>query len=211
MTDTTQAAAADSAAPESATGRRGSLSAMRLPELQAVAAELGISGTARMRKSDLLEAIRSRQNGSSARASAPETVRAPRRAAAPAGPPASRPDEQPTLPIERHQAPAEGSSRAAASEGSGAPVAGEQSSSGQSGSQPGSQSGAQVTDRAADGAQPDRENRENGGPERENGVRRRERRDNRPPRDAQRTDRGQTGQPGQNCLLYTSPSPRDRS
>ncbi|HEX2808093.1 MAG TPA: transcription termination factor Rho [Kineosporiaceae bacterium] len=192
MTDTTQAAAADSAAPESATGRRGSLSAMRLPELQAVAAELGISGTARMRKSDLLEAIRSRQNGSSAQASAPGAARAPRRAAAPAGPPVSRTDEQPTLPMERPEASAAatGTSPAPAPEATGAPAAGDRPSGAPS---------IQDTDRAAgaDGLQPERENRDTGGPERENGVRRRDRRDNRPPRDAQRTDRGQTGQGAQ--------------
>jgi transcription termination factor Rho len=145
---------------------------MRLPELQAVAAELGISGTARMRKSDLLEAIRSRQNGSSARASAPEIAKAPRRAAAPAGPPAARADEQPTLPIERPEAPAVSEVR-------------EQSPSGQ------------PSDRAPDdGLQSERDSRESVGPERENGVRRRERRDNRPPRDAQRTgqNNGQSNQ-----------------
>ena len=50
MTDTTTPVA-DSAA---------ALNAMKLPQLQALAAELGVSGTAKMRKSDLVEAI---QNG----------------------------------------------------------------------------------------------------------------------------------------------------
>jgi transcription termination factor Rho len=48
VTDTTTAAADKSAA----------LSAMKLPQLQALASELGVSGTAKMRKSDLVEAIK---------------------------------------------------------------------------------------------------------------------------------------------------------
>ena len=45
--------------------RRGGtgLSAMLLPELQSLAASLGISGTARMRKGELITAISERQNG----------------------------------------------------------------------------------------------------------------------------------------------------
>jgi transcription termination factor Rho len=44
--------------------RRGSgLSGMLLPELQRVAADLGIAGTARMRKGDLVAAITARQAG----------------------------------------------------------------------------------------------------------------------------------------------------
>src|SRR5579875_1223983 len=55
-----------SAAPGTAgrTRRRGSgLSGMLLPELQRLAAELGIPGTARMRKGDLVAAISARQVG----------------------------------------------------------------------------------------------------------------------------------------------------
>ena len=48
MTDTTTVAADNNAA----------LSAMKLPQLQALASELGVSGTAKMRKSDLVEAIK---------------------------------------------------------------------------------------------------------------------------------------------------------
>ena len=43
--------------------RTTALSAMRLPELQAVASEMGIPGTAKMRKSDLVAAIRERRGG----------------------------------------------------------------------------------------------------------------------------------------------------
>jgi transcription termination factor Rho len=72
VTDTTEITAAPSGAGD--TGRRtGSLSALRLPQLQALASELGLSGTAKMRKSDLVEAITARQGGG-----------APRRASAPA-------------------------------------------------------------------------------------------------------------------------------
>jgi transcription termination factor Rho len=115
VTDTTQAVGAEPVAESAAPGRRLSLSTMRLPELQAVAAELGISGTARMRKSDLLEAIRSRQAGaapaaaaaaSGATGSAEEAAARParrgtRRAGAPAGPPTPRNEEQGTLPLQR--------------------------------------------------------------------------------------------------------------
>ncbi|GAB6901569.1 hypothetical protein JCM9957A_46590 [Kineosporia succinea] len=74
MTDTTEMSAAVD------------LSTLRLPQLQAVASQLGINGTARMRKAELLEAIRSHQ-GSGAVA-APAATRSRRAASAPAGAPA---------------------------------------------------------------------------------------------------------------------------
>ncbi|MFW3171128.1 Rho termination factor N-terminal domain-containing protein, partial [Geodermatophilus sp. CPCC 206100] len=56
------------------TRRRGSgLASMLLPELQRLAAELGISGTARMRKGDLVAAISARQVGGEGAGSAPAT------------------------------------------------------------------------------------------------------------------------------------------
>jgi transcription termination factor Rho len=63
VTDTTDLAVSDQAITDSDGDGRDDLSALRLPQLQAMAAEMGISGTARMRKSDLLEAIKARQNG----------------------------------------------------------------------------------------------------------------------------------------------------
>nr|WP_281728316.1 transcription termination factor Rho [Cellulomonas denverensis] len=51
-------------APSTRSG--GSISALRMPELQALAAELGVKGTSRMRKSDLVEAIQSRSGGDGA-------------------------------------------------------------------------------------------------------------------------------------------------
>ncbi|NUW41491.1 transcription termination factor Rho [Nonomuraea rhodomycinica] len=50
------------------------LSAKVLPELQKMAAELGISGTGRMRKSQLIAAIQEKQGGSAEGASAPAPV-----------------------------------------------------------------------------------------------------------------------------------------
>ncbi|WP_154795127.1 transcription termination factor Rho [Occultella kanbiaonis] len=47
-------------------GRGGALSSLRLPELQALAAELGLKGTAKMRKSDLVTAIRAARSGGDA-------------------------------------------------------------------------------------------------------------------------------------------------
>jgi transcription termination factor Rho len=58
--------AGSEAAAAAGNGRRrrgGSLPAMLLPELQGLAAELGISGTARMRKSELIAAIEARRGG----------------------------------------------------------------------------------------------------------------------------------------------------
>jgi transcription termination factor Rho len=55
--------ATDSGSTAKAKRRSGGLSGMVLPELQAVAADLGISGTARMRKGQLIEAIKERQGG----------------------------------------------------------------------------------------------------------------------------------------------------
>ncbi|GIF64252.1 hypothetical protein Ais01nite_22870 [Asanoa ishikariensis] len=72
MSDTTDVTSdvsnvADDATTTGTRRRRGSgLSAMLLPELQSLAASLGISGTARMRKGELITAISERQNGAPA-------------------------------------------------------------------------------------------------------------------------------------------------
>jgi len=63
------------------------LSGMVLAELQGLASELGITGTARMRKGQLIEAIKERQDGGSAPA-------APATSAAPAAPPATGEGDQ---------------------------------------------------------------------------------------------------------------------
>ncbi|WP_299441185.1 transcription termination factor Rho [uncultured Phycicoccus sp.] len=64
MTDTTVEASAPAGQR-----RSGALSAMRLAELQGLASSMGIGGTAKMRKGDLVAAIRARQNGESGPAS----------------------------------------------------------------------------------------------------------------------------------------------
>ncbi|WP_322786077.1 Rho termination factor N-terminal domain-containing protein, partial [Intrasporangium oryzae] len=64
------------------------LSAMKLDELKGVASSMGITGTTKMRKSDLVEAIKARQAGGGAAAPAAEAAapaRASRRASRPAG------------------------------------------------------------------------------------------------------------------------------
>ncbi|MBD5786302.1 transcription termination factor Rho [Cellulosimicrobium terreum] len=61
MTDTINTAT--SSADTGATGgnaRNGALSTLRLPELQALAGQLGVKGTSKMRKSDLVDVIRAR-------------------------------------------------------------------------------------------------------------------------------------------------------
>ena len=63
MTDTTELAAAPAADGHPAAGRALH---MRLPELQALASSLGVNGTAKMRKGDLVPAIKARQTGGSA-------------------------------------------------------------------------------------------------------------------------------------------------
>ena len=70
-------AASDHAAPTRRRRSSGGLAGMVLPELQSLAASLGIGGTARMRKSDLIAAIQQRQgaavggNGAGASPSTP--------------------------------------------------------------------------------------------------------------------------------------------
>ncbi len=77
MTDTTTLDAA-SGATEPPQRRSGSLTAMRLAELQGLASSMGITGTARMRKGDLVAAIKARQSGEPGAAPA---ARGPRTAA----------------------------------------------------------------------------------------------------------------------------------
>ena len=69
VTDTTTLEASTAGASPR---RSGALTAMRLAELQGLASSMGISGTAKMRKGDLVAAIKARQNGESGPASAGE-------------------------------------------------------------------------------------------------------------------------------------------
>ncbi len=93
MTDTTTPVADSTAA----------LNAMKLPQLQALAAELGVSGTAKMRKSDLVEAI---QNGGAPVEKPAEQPAAETAPAAIAAPADSAPAEAPAVDA---PAPAESS------------------------------------------------------------------------------------------------------
>jgi transcription termination factor Rho len=109
---TRDAAASDEAAAGAGTAarsrRRGSgLSGMLLPELQRLAADLGIPGTGKMRKSDLVAVISERQVGGSPGAAAP-VVPAPRADAPPA--PAQTSAETSSAPLE---APVSGGSNGA--------------------------------------------------------------------------------------------------
>ncbi len=74
MTDTTTLEATSGTSPR----RSGALTAMRLAELQGLASSMGISGTAKMRKGDLVAAIKARQNGESGPASSAQPRRARR-------------------------------------------------------------------------------------------------------------------------------------
>ncbi|WP_454051362.1 transcription termination factor Rho [Cellulomonas sp. Marseille-Q8402] len=60
MTDTIEPAVSTSSG---GSARGGAISAMRMPELQALAAQLGVTGTSRMRKSDLVDAIQATGSG----------------------------------------------------------------------------------------------------------------------------------------------------
>ncbi|MGY4645556.1 transcription termination factor Rho [Cellulomonas sp. URHB0016] len=73
MTDTIDPAVS----PTGGSARSASVSALRLPELQALASELGVKGTSKMRKGDLVEAITAARTGSRPQALEPrrtETV-----------------------------------------------------------------------------------------------------------------------------------------
>lgn len=72
MTDTTTL---EPSATGSSPRRSGALTAMRLAELQGLASSMGISGTGKMRKGDLVAAIKARQNGESGPASTGESRR----------------------------------------------------------------------------------------------------------------------------------------
>ncbi|MCG2802110.1 MAG: Rho termination factor N-terminal domain-containing protein, partial [Cellulomonas sp.] len=121
MTDTIDAAATTSGG----TALTPALSALRLPELQAMAAKLGVKGTSKMRKSDLLAAL-----GGAARPAAQRAERAPATAAhtaAAQGAPALHDAEHEAAPAQvaasaTAQPPAEPSERAQRSEPSARPA-----------------------------------------------------------------------------------------
>ncbi|WP_264029890.1 transcription termination factor Rho [Cellulosimicrobium sp. SH8] len=75
MTDTIDTATSSATGSAAAGGnaRTGALSTLRLPELQALASQLGVKGTSKMRKGDLVDVIRARtgEQGASERPAAP--------------------------------------------------------------------------------------------------------------------------------------------
>ena len=77
VSDVADESAGTSSAPKRRRGGTG-LAAMLLPELQSLAASLGISGTARMRKGELITAISERQGGGGAPAAATGSTRSGR-------------------------------------------------------------------------------------------------------------------------------------
>ncbi|MCF6387316.1 transcription termination factor Rho [Mycobacterium sp. MBM] len=118
------AAAADSAAVDSGKaarsargGRSGSLTSMLLPDLRALASEVGVKGTSGMRKGDLIAAIKERRGETNG---APAATAAP--AAAEAAPQAA---QAPAVPGDAGDAPAQGNpqrrERRGAARQSGAP------------------------------------------------------------------------------------------
>lgn len=106
MTDTIEPAVS-SASGGSARG--GAVSAMRMPELQALAAELGVTGTSRMRKSDLVDAIQAKRAGGGERPAG----RTRRAATRDAGRPDAAPAVEATAPAAPSAAPADAAAPAA--------------------------------------------------------------------------------------------------
>jgi transcription termination factor Rho len=102
VTDTTDRV--DAASDDSAAGanRPAGLSAKRLPELQAIASQLGITGTGRMRKSDLIAAIGARRSGASAPVAPEQRSRATGTSAGPDAGASTRDTGQATLPVTQH-------------------------------------------------------------------------------------------------------------
>ncbi|MEO6203967.1 MAG: Rho termination factor N-terminal domain-containing protein, partial [Mycobacteriales bacterium] len=78
-------APAPATAPKATSPKGGGLGALLLPELQSLAADLGLSGTGKLRKSQLIEAIQAQQSAAKTPEAAPdaqpEPTRAPERAA----------------------------------------------------------------------------------------------------------------------------------
>ena len=76
MTETIDAAVTSAQGATGGSTRSAAFSAMRLPELQALAAQLGVTGTSKMRKSDLVDAIKGRTDGGRTRALEPRRTTA---------------------------------------------------------------------------------------------------------------------------------------
>ncbi|GAA1503244.1 transcription termination factor Rho [Brevibacterium permense] len=79
---------------QDSTPRTGSLTALRLPQLQEMAAGLGIKGYRRLRKSELIDAINSHSGGSAEKKSAPSEKKSAAEPAAKTEKPAEKQDEK---------------------------------------------------------------------------------------------------------------------
>ncbi|WP_136192851.1 transcription termination factor Rho [Actinomyces procaprae] len=84
---------------------RPSLSTMRLAELQQLASTMGLKGTSRMRKSELIAAIRENQKAAPAGASAPAAQAAGKQAEQSETPPPARRRDRPESPAEEADVP----------------------------------------------------------------------------------------------------------
>jgi transcription termination factor Rho len=82
--------------------RGAAISTLRLPELQVLAAQLGVAGTSKMRKSDLMDAIKTKRGGGRAETAAPTT--APRRTVEHADAPVAQRTEPAVVRAERVRA-----------------------------------------------------------------------------------------------------------
>ncbi|MDQ2756738.1 MAG: Rho termination factor N-terminal domain-containing protein, partial [Actinomycetota bacterium] len=97
MTDTTDLTAEHDASSDGRAARtRGGLAAMNVVDLKNLAGQLGIRGTARMRKDDLVASIVDHQAGSAAPVRARSGTSSPAPAASLASPVAETPQAPPT-------------------------------------------------------------------------------------------------------------------
>ena len=112
MTNTTYVASVSASGADEAPKRAGGLSTMKLAELQGLAGGLGLTGTAKMRKGDLVIAIKAHQSGGSvAGRPRPPSVDAAV-AASVSGPPANQ--RRPAAPSVQLAPPAEHSDQSGA-------------------------------------------------------------------------------------------------
>jgi transcription termination factor Rho len=108
VTNTTYLASVPTSGADGPVKRAGSLSTMKLAELQGLAGSLGLTGTTKMRKADLVTAIRGRQSGPSTQADSTRVDSALAVSAAQASPAAqaiSAATERPTRSSRRAQRP----------------------------------------------------------------------------------------------------------
>jgi len=103
VTNTTYLDGVPTSGPDETVKRAGSLSTMKLAELQGLAGSLGLTGTAKMRKGDLVTAIKSRQSGASTQSDTAETgstsADSTQLAAAPAAAPSVRTSRRAQRPV----------------------------------------------------------------------------------------------------------------